>query len=89
MTEKNRKTGFYCETCDCDMNDSLTYLDHLNGKSHNRKLGMNMKVPQVGLDTVIKRFQKQKTATASLGATDYQDFLAKERVKDILRKERK
>ena len=45
-----KEKGFYCETCDCAMNDSITYLDHLNGKQHNRNLGMNMKVPKVGLD---------------------------------------
>lgn len=38
------QAGYYCSVCDCILRDSQSYLDHLNGKWHNRALGMSMRV---------------------------------------------
>ncbi|KAL3761293.1 hypothetical protein ACHAWU_010206 [Discostella pseudostelligera] len=36
--------GWHCRVCDCFLKDSLTYLDHINGKKHQRYLGYTMRV---------------------------------------------
>jgi U4/U6.U5 tri-snRNP component SNU23 len=57
-TPLNQQAGYYCSVCDCVLRDSQSYLDHINGKYHNRALGMSMKVEkssveQVGLCSVM------------------------------------
>merc|ERR1712167_390424 len=51
-TALSQQAGFYCSVCDCVLKDSATYLDHINGKWHQRTLGMSMRVEKVGADRV-------------------------------------
>lgn len=59
-TPKQQQGGYWCEVCECLIKDSQAYLDHLNGKKHNRLLGMSMTVERVGLDAVVQRLQQAK-----------------------------
>ena len=56
-SSKANQGGFYCEPCDCLLRDSAAYLDHVNGRTHNKICGMNMQVEQVGVDRVIARMK--------------------------------
>jgi U4/U6.U5 tri-snRNP component SNU23 len=40
--------------------DSINFLDHINGKKHQRNLGMSMKIERSSLDDVKARFAKNK-----------------------------
>ena len=51
------KSPFYCQVCDVDFNDSHSFVDHTNGKRHNRILGMNMKVEVVTADRVKNKLE--------------------------------
>jgi U4/U6.U5 tri-snRNP component SNU23 len=46
--------------CDVLLKDSHAYLDHLNGKWHNRALGMSMKVDKSTTEQVRARLQDAK-----------------------------
>ena len=54
------QAGYYCNVCDCILRDSQSYLDHINGKYHNRALGMSMTVEKSTADDVRKKFESLK-----------------------------
>ncbi len=42
------------------MKDSINYLDHINGRKHQRNKGMSMKIERSTLDQVKARFAENK-----------------------------
>jgi U4/U6.U5 tri-snRNP component SNU23 len=52
--------GFYCNVCDCVVKDSINFLDHINGRKHQRNLGMSMKVERSTVEQVRERFAMHK-----------------------------
>merc|ERR1711920_837464 len=59
-TPLQEQGGYYCNVCDCVVKDSINFLDHINGRKHQRNMGMSMKVERSSLDQVKDRFAKNK-----------------------------
>jgi len=59
-TIKPLQGGFWCSVCECLIKDSASYLEHVNGRRHNRNLGMNMKVEKIGVDRVKEKLKSLK-----------------------------
>ncbi|GBE61683.1 zinc finger containing protein [Babesia ovata] len=89
LTHKSQQGGFYCKVCDCLLKDSQAYMDHLNGRKHNRMLGMTMRVEKVDAKTVaqaLKRRAMQENAP-KLSTEDLQKDL-QERIQELEAEER-
>ncbi|CDJ36092.1 uncharacterized protein EMH_0007420 [Eimeria mitis] len=57
QTPRMQQGGFWCDICECLCKDSQAYLDHINGRNHNRLLGMSMRVERVPLAQVKAKLQ--------------------------------
>ena len=53
--------AYFCKVCDCHLRDSANYLAHINGKKHNRMLGMSMRAERSTLGEVKARLESYKT----------------------------
>lgn len=93
-TIKPMQGGYWCSVCECLLKDSATYLDHVNGRRHNRNLGMNMKVEKIGVDRVREKIQSLKKGGDEAAAPE--DIAARiqaleddEQAKKLRKKEKK
>ncbi|KAI9312375.1 hypothetical protein BX666DRAFT_1866210 [Dichotomocladium elegans] len=58
--EASRQPGFYCAACDIVVKDSANYLDHVNGRKHQRNVGKEMKVERSSVASVKERLAMLK-----------------------------
>ena len=50
--------GWHCAVCDCYLKDSTAYLDHINGKKHQRALGYSMRVEKEEKGVVMAKLKE-------------------------------
>eukprot|EP01059_Diplonema_ambulator_P010962 TRINITY_DN20966_c0_g1_i1.p1 TRINITY_DN20966_c0_g1~~TRINITY_DN20966_c0_g1_i1.p1 ORF type:complete len:217 (+),score=86.10 TRINITY_DN20966_c0_g1_i1:825-1475(+) len=54
------EAGFYCDVCDMNFKDSLSYVSHVNGKRHQKMKGVSMVVERSTLTDVKSKFAQLK-----------------------------
>ena len=57
VTKAVSGVGWHCRVCDCFLKDSLTYLDHINGRKHQRHLGYSMRIESSTTDEVVGKLE--------------------------------
>ena len=77
--------GWHCSVCDCFLKDSMTYLDHINGRKHQRKLGFSMRVERSSKDQMLGRLsqltkekerkEKKSDTELEIQETNYRDVV--------------
>ncbi len=84
--------GFHCKVCDCYLKDSLTYLDHVNGRKHQRKLGYTMRVERSTESDLLSKLNdlkkvKQGTSVDDTNIIDYDKIVQEKDIDEERRRE--
>lgn len=59
--KEGEEAGFSCKICDFACKDSLSWLDHLNSRLHNRMEGKQMKVEKITEATIEDKLKSLKS----------------------------
>jgi U4/U6.U5 tri-snRNP component SNU23 len=87
--------GWHCKVCDCYLKDSHTYLDHINGRKHQKKLGYSMRVERNTQEQVEDTLQQlvlakqQATEQAKAQQTSHHSLEDLVKAKDELAQKRR
>ncbi|XP_047342219.1 zinc finger matrin-type protein 2-like [Impatiens glandulifera] len=84
----SQQAGYFCSVCECVVKDSANYLDHINGKKHQRALGMSMRVERASLEKVQERFGilKKRKDVESFTEKDLDERILKQQQEEEERK---
>ncbi|OLY84545.1 Zinc finger matrin-type protein 2 [Smittium mucronatum] len=74
----SKQPGYYCKVCDVTIKDSISYLDHINGKKHVANLNMSLKTSRDTVDDVkakLAQLKKKISDKETKKDYDFQDSI--------------
>mmetsp|Transcript_4950 Transcript_4950/g.8445 ORF Transcript_4950/g.8445 Transcript_4950/m.8445 type:complete len:296 (-) Transcript_4950:224-1111(-) len=94
VTKCSDGVGWHCRVCDCFLKDSLTYLDHINGRKHQRYLGYSMRVEKSTTEEVSgvlkglaeKKRERDGNKGGAESAIDFEDVVRQKDEEALKRK---
>mmetsp|Transcript_16846 Transcript_16846/g.31904 ORF Transcript_16846/g.31904 Transcript_16846/m.31904 type:complete len:267 (+) Transcript_16846:111-911(+) len=78
--------GWHCRVCDCFLKDSLTYLDHINGRKHQRALGFSMRTARSSTDEVVNKLDQLAKEHSNCYELNHGEESKSNKFEDIVRK---
>ncbi|KAL3774618.1 hypothetical protein ACHAWO_001989 [Cyclotella atomus] len=92
VTKCSDGVGWHCRVCDCFLKDSLTYLDHINGRKHQRYLGYSMRVEKSTAEdvgSVLKGLAEKKSSEGSdiVESVDFEEVVRAREEEALQRKQ--
>jgi U4/U6.U5 tri-snRNP component SNU23 len=92
VTKCSDGVGWHCRVCDCFLKDSLTYLDHINGKKHQRYLGYSMRVEKSTAEdvgSVLKGLAEKKSSEGNdiVESVDFEEVVKAREAEALQRKQ--
>ncbi|EPZ30987.1 hypothetical protein ROZALSC1DRAFT_26708 [Rozella allomycis CSF55] len=81
--------GFYCKVCDVILKSSEAYLDHINGRRHQKLCGFSLRVQRSTLEEVQGRFLKLKEKGQNSTEYNFEEEINKLEAEKAKRKEEK
>ncbi|KAL9548499.1 hypothetical protein MBANPS3_005654 [Mucor bainieri] len=69
--DSRKQPGFYCKACDITIKDSVTWIDHLNGRKHLNNVGVSSKVEKADLSSVKERLAMLKRKKENPQSEEY------------------
>ena len=92
VTKCSDGVGWHCRVCDCFLKDSLTYLDHINGRKHQRYLGFSMRVEKSTTEEVsgvlkgLAEKKRESERPAIDNSVDFEDIVRQKDEEALKRK---
>lgn len=81
--KRANQPGFYCEVCDLIFKDNMSFLEHINTRQHQMKLGIDAQLRKIQSNVVSVQAVREKFAELKKRRDRKTEFNFEERLKQV------